>query len=247
MPPQPQVVQADKRGQRNRCQNNDGNRHARDIAAQPGESRLRFDTGRPPLTTRANPRATVIIPSVTMNGATLPFVTTAPLTAPQAAPVKTPASTGTTTGYCGCPHWLPPRRSTPPATQAKGPRLRSAAHSHPHGQNAVDRDLPDHVDQVRHRQEIGFGKRQHGADHNERDDQSPRLDRLCYRLASSSFQVGMANFRISSWEVWRGSSSAVSTPSRITRRRSLNESNSGNSEEISRIALPARASRFMIA
>ena len=57
-----------------------------------------FETGFPPLTTRASPRATVIIPSVTMNGATRPRVTTSPLVAPQAAPARIPISTGTTTG-----------------------------------------------------------------------------------------------------------------------------------------------------
>ena len=57
-----------------------------------------FEPGFPPLAIKASPRATVIIPSVTINGATPPRVTTSPLVAPQAVPARIPISTATATG-----------------------------------------------------------------------------------------------------------------------------------------------------
>ena len=70
-----------------------------------------FATGRPPLTMSARPRATVIIPSVTMNGATPPRVTRTPLTSPQAAPVSSPTAIGTKTGWS--PGWAKVAQATP--------------------------------------------------------------------------------------------------------------------------------------
>ncbi len=58
----------------------------------------RFEIGRPLLKIKAKPRAIVMVPSVTINGAILLFVTTKPLKAPIITPANKPIIIGTITG-----------------------------------------------------------------------------------------------------------------------------------------------------
>jgi len=89
-----------------------------------------FATGRPPLRMSASPRAPVIMPRVTMKGATPPLVTSTPFTNPQVAPVRRPTAMGMMTGWSpGCAKVAqatplrattePRERSTPPVSSTK--------------------------------------------------------------------------------------------------------------------------------
>jgi hypothetical protein len=55
----------------------------------------RFDTGLPSLNTNASPLAIVIMPKVTINEATLPFVMINPLITPIPSPINIPTNKGT--------------------------------------------------------------------------------------------------------------------------------------------------------
>src|SRR5262245_24262296 len=83
---------------------------------------LKFETGRPRLTTRARPRAIVIIPRVTIKGAILPNETTTPLAAPHITPVIIPIAKGITNGHS--PGWAK-QAATTPVSATRDPRLRS--------------------------------------------------------------------------------------------------------------------------
>ncbi len=215
-------------------------------------SLLRFDTGLPPLITSARPRAAVIMPSVTMNGATRPLVMTQPLTAPQPAPASTPRSTGTASGYC-C-GWAkqaattpvsatsePSDRSTPPVSSTKvTPTARMPLME-------ICRTRLTRFGTVRKIGLATYNAAQIATSAMTRPNCPCRDFNAVERIALPSPQLGMAYFMTSSCVVSSGRSSAVISPSRMTRIRSLRDRISAISDDTMMMALPSRASRRMIA
>ncbi len=79
------------------------------------------DTGRPSVNNSAAPRATLIIPSVMMNGGNLPKAMPTPLASPQIAPVPSAATAAIGTGQSA----FNASANTTPATARSEPTDRS--------------------------------------------------------------------------------------------------------------------------
>ena len=183
-----------------------------------------------------------------MNGATRPFVITKPLSKPQQAPASTAIPIGTITGYCSACAKLaaatpvnatsePSERSTPPVSKtyvtptARIPLIE------------ICRIRLTRFATVRK-----FGRASDNATKISTSAATrPSFPYSDFVLANGICvpHSGMAWCKISSGVVWRGLNSAETTPSRITRMRSLSARISFNSEETIRIAIPSRASRAM--
>ena len=117
---------------------------------------------------------------------------------------------------------------------------------HPDRQDAVDGHLAGDVGEVRGRRETIRGEGQQGGDDDKDHDDADAVAEVAVEGGEVDHR-GMAWRRISSWLVWRGLSSAESSPCRRTRMRWVKARISGSSDETSNTAVPWAERRPMSA